>query len=282
MTIDLAQLTRRQRNVRRSAIMLRDIPVPATLATDLFRGSYLPIIQIWERAAPRIIEAYGRALSDLTTDSPADIQAQIDGAGSEFDRIVLELRAELERWALRVERYQRAKWTSAILSATGVDLRLMIGPEGARETLETYMRWNAALIRDVSDQIRQRVSSAVFAGVQNRRPVRDVAKTIREATGMGRTRSMGIAADQTSKTMAALADERAQEVGLTAWKWRHSGKRHPRQNHKVRNGNLYSSSAATVGKTVEGETVMAEPEASDQPGRPPWCGCRKQFVVVFD
>lgn len=282
MPLDLATLTRRQRNIRRNAIVIRDIPPPATLATDLFRGSYLPVIQLWERATPRIVDAYERTLSTLTTDSPADIQAQIDSAASEFDRIVLELRAELERWALRVERYQRAKWTSAILSATGVDLRLMIGPEGARETLENYMRWNTALIRDVSDQIRQRVSSAVFAGVQNRSPVRDVAKAIREATGMGRTRSLGIAADQTSKTMAALADERAQEVGLSVWRWRQSGKKHPRVDHRARDGNLYSDVAAMVGREVDGQTVRAAPEASDQPGRPPWCGCRKQFVVVFD
>jgi uncharacterized protein with gpF-like domain len=218
----------------------------------------------------------------LTTDSPADLQSRIDAAQSEFDRIFLQLTAALEDWGIRVERWQRSKWRDAILSSTGVDLLTLIGSEDVRATVETYMRWNTDLIRNVSDQARQRISNAVFTGLQNRTPARDVAKQIREAVDMSRTRSKGIAADQLSKISSALADERRRQAGLSVWKWRHSGKRHPREHHRARDGRLYADDPAMVGREINGVTVLEPPAENDRPGRPPWCGCRGQGVLVLD
>lgn len=283
MKIDLAQLTRRSRpSMRRRAIDLRDIVPPAVLATDLYRASYAPVVAIWQRALQPILAEYERTLATMTTDAPADIQARIDAAQSEFERLFLTLQAALEQWGIRVERWQRERWVGAVLTATGVDLGTLIGPEGARETVERYLRWNVALIRDVSAQAQQRISSAVFAGLQNRSPVHDVAKAIREAVEMSRRRSIGIASDQLSKVTSALADERRREAGLSIWRWRHSGKRHPREEHRARDGKLYSDAAADVGREVEGQTVSTAPDESDRPGRPPYCGCRSQSVLVFD
>lgn len=298
MKYDLAALTRRTRNPRRSAIVIRDIVPPATFATDLYRAFYLPVVQVWERAAPAIVAEYERTLANLTidaygrgetgsvtmdssgvwirlTDSPDDLQARLDAAGSELERLFIMLDAALRDWGVRVERWQSEKWRGAVLSATGVDIGTLIGSEDMRETVGTYLRWNAALVRDISAQARQRISNAVFAGLQNRTPVRDVAKQIREATGMARGRSQRVAADQLSKITSALADERRREAGIDVWKWRHSGKLHPRETHLARNGKLYADTP--VG--AEGE-VREPPE--DRPGQLPYCGCRAQAVLVLD
>lgn len=300
MRYDLAALVRRTRNPRRSSIVIRDIIPPATLATDLYRGCYMPVVQLWDSAVDAIVAEYGRTansmVSDATggdlipfaqgatqlNDSPSDIQARIDAASSEFERLFLQLTAALEDWGIRVERWQRNAWRQAILSATGVDLLTLIGPEDVRETVETYLRWNTDLIRDVSAQARKRISDAVFTGLQNRTPAREVAKRIREAVDMSRTRSKNIAADQLSKLSSALADERRRQAGLSVWKWRHSRKRHPRENHVAREGRLYSDDPAMVGREVNGETVLAPPAENDRPGRPPFCGCRGQGVLVLD
>ena len=302
MRYDLAQLTRRTNpGIRRRSIVIRDVVPPGTLATDLYRGAYMPVIDLWQRAVEAIVEEYSRTLGSITSDarsaneagespqlharlndSPSDIQARIDAASSEFERLFLQLTAALEDWGIRVERFQRNAWRQAILSATGVDLLTLIGPEDVRETVETYLRWNTDLIRDVSAQARKRISDAVFAGLQNRAPVRDVAKQIREAVDISRTRSKNIAADQLSKLSSALADERRRQAGLSVWKWRHSAKRHPRENHVAREGRLYSDDPAMVGREVNGETVLAPPAENDRPGRPPFCGCRGQGVLVLD
>ncbi|MET0364132.1 MAG: phage minor head protein [Sphingobium sp.] len=266
MRFDLATLARRQRNIRRSSITLRDIVPPTVLSTNLFRACYLPVITAWSDALPRIEATYARSLSELVQDSPADMRAEIDGVGDAINRLLLILTPDLRDWALRVERWQRGKWRGAVLAATGVDLQTMIGPEDVRATVETTIEWNTALIRDVSDQARQRISNAVFDGLRNRTPAREVAKSVREAVDMGRGRSQRIASDQLSKITSALAEERRREAGIDTWKWRHSRKAHPRTDHQARDGKEYTDATAP----------------QDLPGRLPFCGCRSQAVVRFD
>lgn len=274
----LADLARRANpGMRRKAILLRDVAPPAVMATNLFRAVYAPVIATWTAALPRIEAEYERTLSSMTTDSPADVQAEVDSAASALQRLVLTLTPQVRNWALRVEAWHRNRWRGAVLSATGVDLATMIGPEGVAAALETHIEWNTALIRDVSDQIRQRVGNAVFDGLRNRTPAREVAKSINEAVGLGKARSQRIASDQLQKLTSALADERRREAGITAWEWVHSRKLHPRARHVERNGNYYTDDPTAVGESINGKTLHAPPD--DRPGQLPWCGCRARSVI---
>lgn len=280
MPFDLASIVKRQRRPRRNAIVLRDIAAPAMFATDLYRAAYLPAVRLWQAATEPIIAQYETSLAQLVRDSAEDLQNQIERTAQDFDRLLISLTPELRRWALRVEQWQRGKWRGAVLSATGVDLQTIIGPEGVRETLESVIGRNVALIRDISAQAQGRISDAVFRGLTERRPTREVAKQVREAVAMSRRRSVNIAADQSSKITNALAEERRREAGIDVWKWRHSGKAHPRIIHLERNGNLYGDTAAAQGRQIDGKPVRKPPD--DRPGQLPWCGCRSQSVVVFD
>lgn len=264
MSFDLATLARRQRNIRRPIITIRDIVPPAVMASDLYRAVYAPVVQLWSAAAERALAEYSRT-SALINDAPSDLRQVLDDAAGEFDRLFLLLRPRLADWLLRTERWQRQKWRGAVLSATGVDLQTMIGPETVRETLDSYLEWNAALVKDVSAQAQKRISDAVFEGVTQRKPARDVAAKVREAGAMTRRRSIGIASDQLSKVTSALASERRREAGIERWEWVHSGKLHPRENHKARNGKTFSDADAP----------------KDLPGRLPYCGCRERAVLDF-
>ncbi|WP_375178191.1 hypothetical protein [Sphingobium yanoikuyae] len=278
---NLAAMARRQRNVRRSSVTIRDIEPPATFATDLYRSCYMPVVNAWANALPRINAAYERSLSELTQDSPADVRAEIDGAAEAINRLILILTPQVRDWALRVEKFVRTRWRGAILSAVGVDLDVVMGPEDARETLETVLERNVALIRDVSAQAQGRISDAVFRGLSERRPARDVAKDIRAVVDMGRDRSIRIASHQLSALSSDLARERRRDAGLEVFAWHHSRKLHPRTEHQRRDGNLYTENPALVGKKVDGRTVLAAPQASDRAGIPPYCGCRERAVLVF-
>lgn len=290
MRYDLRALTRRSNpGIRRRSIVIRDIVPPATLASDLYAAAYKPVVELWDSRTDAIIAEYERALGQLSTDSasiplaalitdsPADLQARLDAATSDLERLFILIDASLRDWTVRVERWQREKWRGAVLAATGVDLQTLIGPEDVRATLEQYLEWNTALVRDVSAQARQRISNAVFTGLTQRKPVREVAAEIRDAVGMARDRSMRIAADQLSKITSSLAEERRREAGISVWKWRWSHKKHGRAEHIARDGKLYADTAAGAD---EAKDINPPPE--DRPGQLPFCGCRGQAVLMLD
>jgi len=251
---------------RKRTVTFRDITPPATLATNLFQSGYSPVIAMWTRYADRIIAEYERTLSELITDAPADINATLDAADSELQRLLLILRPAMRDWTVRVEGWFRGKWIGAALAASKVDLTTLLGPEDVQQTLEQVLEWNTNLVVDVSTQTRQRISNAVFAGLTNRTPAREVARDIREATGMARDRSLRIASDQLQKLSGALASERRRQASLTLWEWRSSHKKHFRREHAARDGKVYTDETAP----------------KDLPSQLPYCGCRERAVLTFE
>lgn len=153
-----------------------------------------------------------------------------------------------------------------VFSAASVDLTTMLGPVDAKETLDTVLARNVALIRDVSEEARGRIADIVLRGLQARTPAREVAKELNEAIGKSQARSVRIASDQLNKLTSALDAERQRQAGIEEWIWRHSGKRHPREDHLARNGKHYTDETA--------------PE--DEPGELPFCGCRRQAWLNLD
>jgi len=201
-------------------------------------------------------------------------------AEAEAAAVIITVQARLRRWAERIERWQRQKWQANVLSATGVDLSTLIGPEDARLTVGAAVQRNVALVRSVSDQARGRISDAVFRGFQRRASAADVSKDIREAVAMGRRRAKNIASDQLVKIAANFNEERRRDAGIDCFEWIHSGKVHPREDHRARNGNLYSESAGRVGSEYEGKRIRKVPE--DMPGQLPYCGCTTRAVLILD
>lgn len=257
MKYSLARMTRRVKNPRRSTITLRPIAAPGTLATDLYQAAYSPVVKAWEAAIDPIMAEYERSLAALTSDSAADIGSVIERHEGDLFRLILTLRLRLEQWALRVEKWHRTKWRGAVLSATGVDVNTMIGAGDMRETLGAAVERNVGLVRSVSEQARTRIGDAVFRGLSQRKPAREVAAEIREAVAMSRRRALNIASDQNSKLAAQLNTERAREAGLEFYEWLSSHKIHYRPEHRARDGKRYE---------------YGEP-SGDEPGMAINCGC---------
>lgn len=286
MRFDLAALTRRTRNPRRKVIELQPISPPATRATDLYRAAYAPVIAAWAEAVPRIVAEYERSLAairatdSLTTDSAATLEAEIERSATQVGAFLLSVRLRIEGWARLAEAWHRLRWRRNVQAATGVDLATLIGPEDARETLDAVIARNVSLVRDVSDQTRQRIADAVFRGYQARRAPRDVARELAEAVAMGRRRALRVAADQNTKLASALNEERRRQAGIDSWRWVHSRKRHPRPEHEERDGRLYSENAERVGTEYQGSVVRRVPE--DKPGELPYCGCTTRAVLILE
>ena len=263
--IPLASMTRRVKP-RKTRFAFRPVKVPATLASDLYAAGYAEVVAAWGNALPQIMAEYERTLASLATDSPADVSVRIERAEGVVATLMVTLRSRLARWAARFEAMHRRKWVASTLTATGVDLSTMIGPEAARQTLETVIERNVGLVRNVSEQARGRIADAVFRGLTQRKPAVDVARELREAVAMSRRRSLNIASDQASKLAGALDQERRREVGIAEWKWVSSGKLHFRPEHAARDGNIYSD----------------DDPPSDMPGELINCGCSSAAYLDLD
>ena len=257
--IRLAALAGRKHGAR----TFRPIVPTTALTTELF-AVYKPVTDAWNDAVSRILLPY--VPSPLITDTATDLDSELTAVDEELSLLLLTITSKLRDWAIRIERWHRGRWRGAVLTATGVDLQTVLHAGPVSETLEAFVARNAALVRDVSDEVRGRVAETVFREFQRRTPIRDVAKQLDEAVSLGRKRSRRIAQDQTQKISAALDTERMKEAGIKEWKWMHSGKLHPRAEHKARDGKLYSFKSPPP----------------DMPGELPACGCRKLAVIEFD
>lgn len=285
MTYALPVLSRRAG--KRRNITLRPIIPTQAQATDL-ATIYVPAWRIWADSIDRILARYDPPplptadhiadASIMVRDTADQVQATINGVANEFLTILTaRITPALRDWIVRAERVHREKWTAAIRAGVGVDLETILSAGEVQETLSTFLQRNVALCRNISDQAQGRISDAVFRGYERRAPVREVAAEIREATGMGRDRAVRIAADQNSKLSSQLDRERQAEAGLTQFKWRHSGKAHPRSWHRARDGKVYDS---RTGKPVGGGDPIP---ADDRAGMAPWCGCREQaYIPLMD
>ena len=263
---DISEIFTRQ-GVKRKPGVMRPIFPTAAQETRLTRY-YVSVVNVWsEAAATRILPAYARTLSGMVGDTVQDIQYEIAETEGFIVRAILTFRAQFEAALNDFSMWHFKRFVANLKYVTNVDLSTIVDPN-VGETLESIMARNVALVRSVSDQTRERIQDIVYRNLQNRTPVREVAKEIAEATGLSRARARRIASDQLVKTSAALDESRMRDIGIDKFKWFHSGKRHFRPHHKARDGKTYA---------------WDDPEIkNDKPGYAPFCGCKAQGVIGDD
>ncbi len=250
----------------RRSVTLRPI-VPTKAQADRLYRIYAYVIEAWSRSAKSIIvPEYARTLSRLTSDSPVDIEITIEQSeGGILQAILGGLRELLREWTGSISLWHLRKITESLKYATNVDLETIIRSLDGPETLDAALQRNVNLIRSVSDQVRQSIADIVFRGLQSRTSVREIEREIAKSTGLARARSRRIAADQVQKLSAALDRDRMTNLGITEFEWMHSGKLHPREWHKARDGKRFR---------------FDDPKLrGDMPGDQPFCGCKARGII---
>ena len=266
MRYDLAAMTKRAGTRRRGVVQIATF-APTQTQKDALARIYMQVVRAWAVAVKeRLLPAYERALDRVTRDDVSQAEGEVSGAEEELRRLLLVLTPELRNWAIREETWHRGKWRAAVLRATGIDINVLIGPDGARETIAAFLARNTALIKDVSAQAQGKISDAVFRAYQNRVAPRELAKDLRDILQTSRRRAINIAADQTQKLAAALDQERRREAGVDSFRWMHSQKAHPRAEHVARDGVVYSD----------------KNPPPDMPGELPYCGCKAMAVLQLN
>lgn len=268
MRVDVAELARRATNRRRKNVILPAIETTYAQEQELAR-LYLAVIKAWMRAIRfYVMPAYTASIAEakqLRLDNAVDIATAIDVAESRAVTATLNFTPDFTQWAERVNMWHLRRTVSSIKYAANVDLETMIAAGDTRMTIEASLARNTSLIRNVSDDVRNRIADIVFRGYQARTPVRDIAREIAEAADMVRKRARRIASDQTVKLAASLDRERHAQLGITKFLWRHSGKVHYRPEHLARDN-----------KVFEWDSPVG---TQDPPGWLPFCGCKAQAVI---
>lgn len=262
----IARLAKAQ-GIRGKTVTLAPIYIPPGYDRELFQ-IYDRVVRRWAKYAKEsVLVMYAREIalakeadarrSAMQADAVSvsdDIKDVSDALNREAGTIEILVRALSEAvsgWAFSVEGYQREKFVGRVLTATKVDLNTILHPSDVKTTLEAVLEENMGLIRNVSEQTRQRIAEIFFRNYKARTPLRQVAKEIAEATGLSRKRALRIASDQTTKLAAALDEERMKEAGITKFQWVHSGKVHFRPEHKARDGKVYNW--ATASSVLKGD-----------------------------
>lgn len=267
MKIDLAAQARAS-GYRGKTIELREIVPTKAQASDLAR-IYMPVVRIWaDGCRDQLMPEYRRSLSDIQMDDAFDLDAIIETINARAVQAIISFRNSFSSWANRVNLWHIRKIVDSLRYSTNVDLNTQMHAGDVRETIDDVLVRNVALIRNISDQARGRISDIVFRGLQSRTPAREVAKEIARATGMARDRALRIASDQTAKLSAALDRERQDQLGMSEFEWIHSGKLHYRPEHKARDGKVFSWSS-DVGR-------------NDPPGQKPFCGCKARGLLRLE
>jgi hypothetical protein len=281
MRFDLAAMTKRATNRRRTTITLRPIEPTATMAGDLYRAAYQPIIRTWQAATAVIAARYEAALPvrdhsagvAQMVDSIFDLDAILAAIDGSLQQLVIAITPQLRAFAAQAERWHRNRWSSAILAVTGIDPQTMLGPSDVSETVQAFVSRNVQLVRSVSDTTRAAIADIVLRGYASRTPLRTVAKEMADAVDFSRKRALRISIDQNTKLAGRLDDARHEQAGITQFKYRHGGPKHPRKWHLARDGKYYDR---VTGQQIDGSDVIAP---GDGPSEPPFCTCRKQAVI---
>lgn len=249
-------------NPRRRVLRLRPIDPTASQERDL-AAIYVRAPAVWRKGSPAIVAQYGaemmRVSDGMVRDDVGFISAVIALIAGDAEADETYWQQLFTAWANSMSQWHMQRIISDLKYNADIDISTMISTGDTAETVDIFVARNMALIRDVSDQTRAKISDIVMRGMSNQVNTRLVAKEISEAVGLSRKRSLRIAADQTNKLSAALDRNRLVQLGFDGIIWRHSHKRNFRPEHKARDGKFFKWDSVVM--------------RTDPPGFQPFCGC---------
>lgn len=175
------------------------------------RKEVLPVIK--EEAAEYTLDAhYTRdTWADRIIETLSRIMGRYTGETGLFQQ-------QYERMAARTVSMAEAESTGAFLKsvnkAVGVDLEPVLNSQGMSEYLTVATRANVDLIKSVPQEYFDRIENAVLGGVRGGQAPAQIARNIREATGVSERRARLLARDQSAKLTSEITERRQSQSGI--------------------------------------------------------------------
>lgn len=178
-----------------------------------------------------------------------------DDASDELERIFNSIRqsmaetwsdAERKRLARRqgitIEQFNKRYAEQNLNKVLGLDLFLR--DNALNEQLNLFAINNSQLIESIATDAIKRVETLTFTSMQKGTRVEEISDEILRIvgpnSGITRSRANLIARDQTAKLNADLTRTRQTELGLTKYIWRTVGDERVRDNHRSKDGQIFS------------------------------------------
>jgi SPP1 gp7 family putative phage head morphogenesis protein len=281
MTYSLAAIIRERGGSLRKPIILREAAPSIGGEYDLIRSLALMISSIMRWSRANVTEVVKSEKAAFRSSVPIRIGGDAtlaDDVGMNARAIIEELRREVERAAATAEQRVRQNvrriaekhtrdWAAAVKVGAKVDVTALLRDDDLVDFLSVRSEQFNVLIRNLSNDIRQRIERETLRGIFEGRSNADVAKALSQIEGIGKSRARLLARDQASKLNGAMNEFRQKQAGITHFRWRTLIDGRERDSHRARNGKVYS---------------WDKPPAGEKPGGPINCRCRALAVIIDD
>lgn len=156
----------------------------------------------------------------------------------------------------------------------GMSLKTSIVTADMKDTAKAIIAENVGLIKSIPQHYLQQVQGSVMRSIAGGNGLADLVPALERYEGITQRRAHNIALDQTRKTYNAIARDKMQALGVSQYRWLHSGgSNEPREDHIAMSGNIYSFDDPPVIDQRTGERGI--------PGQAPNCRCTMQPVFQF-
>lgn len=174
------------------------------------------------------------------------------------------------------ETSKTSSWFS--MSAMGIEEPRVRYTDAVRQTIDATKDFNFTLITNISEEVHEKVYSAVMLSLTSPDPeqqgVSGITNALREIGRFSEKRIELIARDQNSKLYSSLNSKRLVDNGVEYFRWMHSSAgKVPRQTHLDRDGEIYA---------VDDPRLWEGPKADQGP--PGWainCRCRMRPLIGY-
>ena len=177
---------------------------------------------------------------DAASDDLKEIFKQIRGLlGEEWTPEALQRLAM--RQGLTINEFNKKYAERNLKKVLGVDLFLRDSSLG--EQLSLFSINNAQLIESMGEAAIQKVETLTYVSMQQGKRVEELAKEIKAVSGRNgitMKKAKMIARDQTAKLNADITRSRQTELGIDKYVWRTVGDERVRDNHRSKDGEIFS------------------------------------------
>lgn len=245
------RVTRRRRRwaeSRETVVKGDPLTYPAA-AEERYRKSLESLIDEMRKAYERELSKLLRGLSveDASLTADSNLGADVRKLLSSLSRI-WQLRFSsaadkiTSRMINQVDRQSKANLGKSLKQLSGgMAIKTPAVPEAMREVISASIAENVDLIKSISTQYHQKISSTVLSAIQTGGlGQKQIFDQIKHIGGVTDRRAKLIARDQVSKITSQYNAERAKSVGVKKFQWVHSGGgAEPRELHVKLDGQIF-------------------------------------------
>lgn len=158
--------------------------------------------------------------------------------------------------------FQKRQFDKQIRATLGVDL--LMADQSVPAILDGFVSEQVEFMRDLGDKLVRDIRGSATRAIRQGTRASDVAKEIQKRHGIARNRARLIARDQIATLNGEVNRARQRELGIDKFVWRTVGDERVRDDHEVRDGEIYS---------------WSNPPNGEIPGQPINCRCTAEPVI---